>query len=52
MKKFIDKKMTREEFLKIAGFGIFSVLLLPGLKKLSLLKKPYKEARYYKELAG
>ena len=48
----MDRKMTRREFLKIAGFGVFAVLVLPGLKKLKLFKKSYKEAKYYKKLAG
>ncbi|MFA5388754.1 MAG: hypothetical protein WC312_03245 [Candidatus Omnitrophota bacterium] len=48
----MDKKITRKEFLKMAGFGIFTVFLLPGLKKLSAFKKSYKEARHYKKLAG
>ncbi|MCX5692544.1 MAG: hypothetical protein NTX47_02490 [Candidatus Omnitrophica bacterium] len=48
----MDRKMTRREFLRMAGFGVFAVFLLPGLKKLSLFKKSYKEAKYYKKLAG
>ncbi|MDO8603648.1 MAG: hypothetical protein Q7O04_07365 [Candidatus Omnitrophota bacterium] len=48
----LDKKITRSEFLKIAGFGIFTVFILPGLKKLDLFKKSHKEAKYYKKLAG
>lgn len=48
----LDKKITRNEFLKIAGFGIFAMLVLPGLKKLNLFRKSHKEARYYEKLAG
>ncbi len=48
----IDKKMTRKEFFKMAGFGVFTVLILPGLKRLNLAKSAHKEARYYKNLAG
>ena len=48
----LDKKITRKEFLKVAWFAAFTALVLPGLKKLNLLRKPYKEARYYKTLAG
>jgi len=48
----MDRKITRREFFKMAGFGIFAVLILPGLKRLNLLKKPYREARYYEKLAG
>jgi len=48
----MDKKITRREFLRMAGFGVFTIFILPGLKKLSLFKKSYKEARYYKNLAG
>ena len=51
----MDRKMTRREFLRMAGVGVFAVFLLPGLKylkKLSLFKKSYKEAKYYKKLAG
>ena len=31
---------------------ITAVLILPGLKKLNLFRKPYKEAKYYQTLAG
>jgi hypothetical protein len=48
----IDRKMTRKDFLKMAGFGVFTVFLLPGLKKLNIFKKSYKEARHYEKLAG
>jgi len=48
----MDKKMTRKEFLRMAGFGVFTVFLLPGLKKLNIFKRSYKEAKYYKKLAG
>lgn len=47
------KKITRKEFLKLAGFGMFTILVLPGLKKLNFFKKgQHKEAKYYKNLAG
>jgi len=48
----LNKKITRKEFFKMAGFGVFTVLILPGVKKLNLFRKSYKEAKYYKELAG
>jgi len=48
----LKDKITRKEFFKMAGLAIFTVFLLPGLKKLNLLRKPYKEAKYYKKLAG
>jgi len=48
----MDRKMTRKEFLRMAGFGVFTVFLLPILKKLSIFKKSYKEARHYEKLAG
>ena len=48
----MDKKMTRKEFLKMAGVGMFAIFILPGLKKPNLLKKTYKEAKYYEKLAG
>ena len=48
----MDTKMTRKEFLKMAGIGVFAVFLLPGLKKLNIFKKSYKEARHYEKLAG
>jgi hypothetical protein len=48
----IDRKMTRKDFLKMAGFGVFTVFLLPGLKKLNIFKKSYNEARHYEKLAG
>ncbi|MEK6733289.1 MAG: hypothetical protein AABY55_06640 [Candidatus Omnitrophota bacterium] len=46
-------KITRKEFLKMAGFGALAIWILPGIKKLKLFKKTqYKEAKYYKTLAG
>ena len=48
----MDRKITRKEFLKMAGFGVFTVFLLPGLKKINIFKKSYKEARHYEKLAG
>jgi hypothetical protein len=48
----MSRKMTRKEFLRVTGLGIFTVFLLPGLKKLNMFKKSYKEAKYYKKLAG
>lgn len=49
----INRKVTRKEFLRMVGFGAFSVFILPGVKKLNFFKKePYKEAKYYKTLAG
>ncbi len=48
----LNKKITRREFFKIAGFTAFTVFVLPGLKKLKLFNKSYKEAKYYKKLAG
>ena len=48
----MERKITRIEFLKIAGFTAFTILILPGLKKLKLVKTTHKEARYYKTLAG
>jgi len=48
----LNKKITRREFFKIAGFAAFTVLVLPGLKKINLFRKSYKEARYYKKLVG
>ncbi len=48
----MDKKMTRKEFLKMAEFTMFAILILPGLKRLNLAKGAHKEARYYKNLAG
>jgi len=49
----MDRKITRKEFLKMAGFGALAVWILPGMKKLKLFKKAqYKEAKYYKTLAG
>ncbi len=48
----MDIKMTRKEFLKMVGFTMFAILILPGLKRLNLTKGAHKEARYYKNLAG
>lgn len=48
----MEKKMIRKEFLRMAGFGIFAVLILPAVKKINLFIKSHKEARYYKKLAG
>jgi hypothetical protein len=48
----VDKKITRREFVKMAGLTVFTVLVLPGLRKINMLKRPYKEAKYYKKLAG
>jgi hypothetical protein len=48
----MDKNMTRKEFFKIAGLAIFTVLILPGVKKLNSFRKSHKEARYYENLAG
>ena len=45
-------KITRREFFKITGLAIFTVFILPGLKKLKLVKGTHKEAKYYKTLAG
>ncbi len=50
--RMLKDKITRKEFFKMTGLAIFTVFLLPGLKKLNLLRKPYKEAKYYKTLAG
>jgi len=44
--------MTRKEFLKMAGFAVFAIFILPGVKKLNLFRKSHKEAKYYKKLAG
>lgn len=46
--------MTRKEFLKICGFGILSIFMVPAIKKLQIFKKNvnHKEAKYYKTLAG
>jgi len=49
---YVDKKITRRDFLKLAGFGVFTVLILPGLKRLNLFRKSHKEAKYYEKLAG
>jgi hypothetical protein len=48
----ISRKLTRKEFLRIMGFGAFTVFLLPTLKKINIFKKSHKEAKYYKKLAG
>jgi len=49
----MDRKITRKEFLRMAGLGAFAVFILPGIKKLNLFRKgQYKEAKYYKKLAG
>jgi len=49
----LGKEITRKEFLKIAGAGVLAVFILPALKKLNLFRKTqYKEAKYYKTLAG
>ena len=48
----LKDKITRKEFFKMTGLAIFTVFLLPGLKKLNLLRKPHREAKYYKKLAG
>ena len=48
----MDREMTRREFLKMAGVGMFAIFILSGIKKLNLLKKTHKEARYYENLAG
>ena len=49
-----DKKITRKEFLKMAGFFVMAGFILPFLKKLSAFRfnEPRKEAKYYKKLAG
>jgi len=47
-----ERRMTRKEFLKIAGFGMFTIFILPSIKKFNLFRRFYKEARYYKKLAG
>jgi len=46
------KNMTRRDFLRMAGFGALAIFILPGIKRLNFLKRSYKEARYYKALAG
>ena len=48
----MDRKISRKEFLKMAGFTAFTILILPGLKKLKPVKGAHKEAKYYKTLAG
>ena len=51
----MDRKITRKEFLKFAGFGVLTLLILPKFKKFNLFNKrphDYKEAKYYKKLAG
>ena len=48
----MDKRITRREFLRMTGFGFFTIFIMPGIKKLNLFKKSYKEARYYRRLAG
>jgi hypothetical protein len=48
----MNRKMTRKEFLKMAGFGVFTVFILPDIKKLNLFNKTHKEAKYYRILAG
>ncbi len=49
----MDRKVTRKEFLKMAAIGVAAVFILPALKKMNLFRKTqYKEARYYKKLAG
>jgi len=48
----MGRKITRKEFLKMAGLGVFAVFILPGLKKINVFKKSYKEARHYEKLAG
>jgi len=48
----LDKKITRRDFLRMAQFGAFAIFILPGVKKLNLFRKSYREARYYKTLAG
>lgn len=47
-----ERRITRKEFLKIAGFGIFTIFVLPGMKRLNVFRKAHKEAKYYKKLAG
>lgn len=48
----MDKKITRKEFFKMAGFVMLTVFILPAAKRLNLFRKSYKEAEYYKKLAG
>jgi len=48
----MDRKITRKEFLRMAGLGAFAIFILPNVKKLKFFKKSYKEAKYYKTLAG
>lgn len=50
----LRKKISRIEFLKIAGVSILGGFLMPFLKKINFFKKEFrqKEASYYKKLAG
>jgi len=49
----MKRNVTRREFLKMAALGAAAVFILPALKKLNLFRKTqYKEAKYYKKLAG
>ncbi len=48
-----EKRFTRKEFLKMAGFAIIAALAMPLIKKMKFFKfSEHKEARYYKKLAG
>ena len=49
----MKRNVTRREFLKMAVAGAAVVFISPALKKLKLFRKTqYKEAKYYKKLAG
>jgi len=49
----MKRNVTRREFLKMAAAGAAAVFILPALKRAKLFKKTqYKEAKYYKKLAG
>jgi hypothetical protein len=48
-----SRNVTRKKFLKILAAGVLAIFILPGLKNLNFFKKEYyKEAKYYKKLAG
>ncbi|MFA4991742.1 MAG: hypothetical protein WC569_04095 [Candidatus Omnitrophota bacterium] len=48
-----DKKVTRGEFLRMAGFAMIAAFVIPLIKRAIFFKSSgHKEARYYKKLAG
>ena len=49
----LDKRITRKEFLKVSFLSSLALLVMPVFRIFKTRdKEPYKEASYYKDLAG